>query len=123
MTAAAPLPIGRAVLDVAARTLAGPDRTVRLPTQAVALLAHLVAHPGVVVRWGEAIEAIYGAGPWHARDPYGTVVARLVLARRALHETGAGTGIETVRGVGVRLRVPGRGEATPVAGAPPREAA
>lgn len=116
----ATLRIGAAVLDVAARTLAGPVDTVRLPAgQAVQLLAHLAERPGLTVRWGEAIEAIYGGGPNHGRDPYIVVIGRLVVVRKALREVAAGAEIETVRGVGIRLRVPVQGAAD----AGPQEAA
>lgn len=117
MTALAPLPIGRAVLDVAARTLAGPDRTVRLTPQPLRVLLCLARRHGRVVPWDTTVAAL--------ANPYGRANAQLVQAhlphvRRALRDSGSGAVIETVYAVGVRLRAP---EAAAEAGADPREAA
>ncbi len=107
MTAALrePLPIGAAVLDVDARTLAGPDGTVRLPDQAVVLLAHLAVHAGRVVPKLAATDAMYGTGP---RQVLGvaTMQARVCVLRRALRETGAGAELVTARSAGIRLDLP-----------------
>lgn len=105
-----PLPIGRAVLDASARTLAGPARAVRLPDQAVALLAHLAARPGEVVPKLAATDAMYGGGPRRGLG-VATMQARVCVLRRALRETGAGADIATVRGAGIALDVPDTGAA------------
>lgn len=116
----APLPIGAAVLDVPARTLAGPVVAVRLPDQAAALLARLAARPGRVTTWGEAVDAMYGDGPCRVRDPVTVARARVLTVRRALRDVGAGAEVVTHRGEGLSLRVPA---APGQAGVPPREAA
>lgn len=103
-----PLPIGRAVLDVAARTLAGPDRTVRLTPQPLRVLLCLARRHGRVVAWDTAVSAL--------ADRYGRANAQLVqahlpLVRRALRDSGSGAVIETVYAVGVRLGLPAADEA------------
>lgn len=113
----APLPIGAAVLDVAARTLAGPDRQVRLPDQAVSLLVRLAARPGEVLPWDAAVDALYGGPVSNARDPLMVARARAGTVRAALRETGAGAELVTVWGEGLFLRV------VDEAGETPREAA
>lgn len=118
MTAPAPIPIGRAVLDVAARTLAGPDRTVRLTPQPLRVLLCLARRHGRVVAWDTAVSALadrYGLADTHRVQTY------LPTVRRALRDSGSGATVETVYAVGVCLRVP-EAEAAPGA-SDPREAA
>ena len=91
------------MLDVAARTLAGPDRTVRLTPQPLRVLLCLARRHGRVVSWDVAVSAL--------ADRYGRASAQLVQShlppvRRALRDSGSGAVVETVYAVGVRLRVP-----------------
>lgn len=111
------LRIGAAVLDPAARTLTGPGGTARLPDQAASLLACLIARPGRIATWGESVDALYGAGPCHTRDPVAVARARVQTLRRALRDVGAAAEVVTHRGEGIRLRV------ADAAGTSPREAA
>lgn len=122
MTAPVPLRVGHAVLDVTARTLAGPRRTVRLTPQPLRVLLCLARRHGRVVPWDATVAAL--------ANPYGRANAALVQAhlpyvRRALRDSGSGATIETVYGVGLRLGVPGQGEAdaADAAGTNPRRAA
>lgn len=102
----APLPIGAAILDPVARTLTGPGVTVRLPDQAVKLLAHLAAHAGRVVSRLDATDAMYGAGLPRRGIGWPTMQARVCLLRRALRDVGSGAEIATLPNVGIRLDVP-----------------
>lgn len=97
------LPIGAAVLDVATRTLAGPDRTVPLGRQAMRLLARLAEEPGRAVSQADLVAALH--------DPYGragvdAVQSNMVAVRRALRLSGSGASIATIYAVGARLDVP-----------------
>lgn len=97
------LPIGAAVLDVAARTLTGPDRTVRLTAQPARLLACLAERAGRMVPHADLVASLH--------DPYGRAGVRLMQdnlghVRRALRASGSGAVATAIHGVGVRLRVP-----------------
>lgn len=107
------LPVGAATLDVDARTLAGPCRTVHLDRQPLRLLARLAEQPGRAVFYEHLVAAL--------DDRYGRADTKLVQAyladvRRALHASGGGGVATTIHGIGVRLDVPVRGVS-------PREAA
>lgn len=112
----APVPIGAAVLDPAARTLAGPGGPARLTPKPLRLLLCLAGLPGRVVPYPEAVACLDNHYGWADAE---TVRGHLRAVRRALRDSGSGAVAEAVYGVGIRLRVPDAGEA----GDTPREAA
>lgn len=103
-----PIPIGAAVLDVAARTLAGPDRTVRLTPQPLRVLLHLARRHGRVVPWDAAVAALADR---YGRADVRRVQTHLPAVRRALRDSGSGAAVETVYAMGVRLGLPAADEA------------
>lgn len=116
MTPSAPLRIGVALLDPAARTLTGPGGTARLTPAPLRLLVCMAALAPRVVPYPEAIACLDNR---YGRADAETVRGHLRAVRAALRDSGAGVVAEAVYGVGIRLRVPD----APEAGTFPREAA
>jgi two-component system response regulator MprA len=89
------------VLDAAAHAIAGGDVRVALTPTEFRLLAALAARPGEAVRRSVLVAAGWPDGAIVHDNTLDSYVARI---RRKLRTAGASEGIETVRGVGYRLR-------------------
>ncbi len=91
-------------LNLLNREVAGDRGSVRLPEREAALLAHLMRHAGQVCGREELLTAVWE----YDHDP-GTNVVQVYVGylRRRLGGIGSGAPIETVRGVGYRLREAG----------------
>ena len=101
----APITVGGLVIDGTARTAALDGRPVELTPREFDLLRYLAERPGQVVTKRELLSEV-----WH--QPYGgtdkTVDVHLSWLRRKLGESAqAPRYLHTVRGVGVRLEIPG----------------
>ncbi len=90
-------------LDLVARTAQRGGVTTELPKREVDLLAHLMRNQGRAVTREELHAAVWG----YDHDP-GTNIAQVYVGylRRKLARPGSPAPIETLRGVGYRLREP-----------------
>ncbi|GAB2653553.1 response regulator transcription factor [Prescottella soli] len=88
------LPVAGRTLDLASRTVTGPDGAVELSASECALLSVLARSPGQVFTRGQLLDAAFGA----AGTP-GTVDTYVHYLRRKLGRDV----VRTVRGVGYRL--------------------
>lgn len=97
--------VGAAVLLPGPRLLRGPAREVRVWPQTARLLARLAAAGGATVPRGALADVLYAPGVQPRAEDGGAEVVYTVAchARRALREVGAGVGIATVVGRGLRL--------------------
>jgi DNA-binding response OmpR family regulator len=88
-------------LDLLTREVTRGELHLRLPEREAALLAHLLRHAGRVCTRGELLSAVWG----YDHDP-GTNVVQVYVGylRRKLALPGSPAPIETVRGVGYRLK-------------------
>jgi DNA-binding response OmpR family regulator len=88
-------------LDLMRHEVEGGDGPVSLSAREFALLAHLMRHPGQVLSRQQILDGVWG----YSFDPRSNLVDVYVgYLRRKLADAGAGEAIETVRGVGYRLR-------------------
>lgn len=96
--------VGDLRLDLLQRELARGEARVRLPDREAALLAHLMRHAGRVCSREELLGAVWD----YDHDP-GTNVVQVYVGylRRKLKLLGSPLRLETVRGVGYRLREEG----------------
>ncbi|HET6507500.1 MAG TPA: response regulator transcription factor [Baekduia sp.] len=88
-------------LDAATHAIVHQDRQISLTPTEFRLLARLAAHPGEVVRRAGLVAAAWPDGAIVHDNTLDAYLARL---RRKLREAGAAEVIETVRGVGYKLR-------------------
>jgi DNA-binding response OmpR family regulator len=95
------LRVGSLRLNLLTREASRNGAAARLPEREAALLAHLMRHPGRVCTREELLTGVWGYG----HDP-GTNVVQVYVGylRRKLGGPDAPLPIETVRGVGYRLR-------------------
>jgi DNA-binding response OmpR family regulator len=98
------LRVGSLRLNLLTREAGRNGAVVRLPEREAALLAHLMRHPGRVCTREELLSGVWG----YDHDP-GTNVVQVYVGylRRKLGGPDATLPIETVRGVGYRLREDG----------------
>jgi two-component system, OmpR family, response regulator len=88
-------------LDLLTRRVERGEISLRLPQREAELLAHLLRHGGEVCTSQEILHAVWG----HDHEPNTNVVQVYIgYLRRKLSRPGDPTPIETVRGVGYRLR-------------------
>jgi DNA-binding response OmpR family regulator len=90
-------------MDLRTRRVQRDGREVQLTAREFDLLAYLMRHPDQVLSREQILNAVWGFD----FDP-GTKVLEVYVGylRRRLAEAGESDPIETVRGVGYRLRVP-----------------
>ena len=98
------LSVGDLMLDPAAHTVSRAGVIVPLTAREFALLHYLLDRAGDVVRRGELLEAVWDANYDGLSNVVDVHVANL---RRKLDLPGDPAPIETVRGVGYRLTLPG----------------
>jgi two-component system, OmpR family, response regulator len=98
------LMVGDLRLNLVTREVARGDLSVRLPEREAALLAHLMRNVGRVCTREEILDSAWG----YDHDP-GTNVVQVYAGylRRKLRRPGAPLPLETIRGVGYRLRADG----------------
>lgn len=95
------LAAGRLRLNLLTREATRGDLSVRLPDREAALLAHLMQNTGHVCSRAEILAAVWG----YDHDPGTNVVSVYAgYLRRKLGSAGEPLPLETVRGVGYRLR-------------------
>jgi len=92
---------GALSLDVAAHTCLVAGRPVTLTATELSLLQHLMQTPCRILSRPQLIDAVWGAG---AQVSDRTLDSHLRNLRRKLAEHGQGEAIETVHGVGLRMR-------------------
>ena len=94
--------VGDVTLDVRSRQLSGPEGSVDLTSREFALASHLFERVGDVVTRAELLASVWG--PNYDGEP-NIVEVYVGYVRKKLKKTGASaTQIQTVRGVGYRLR-------------------
>lgn len=91
---------GGLVLDGRARRVTGPDGEVTLTRKEFDLLEFLASDPGATFRREEILQRVWDA---HWYGPTKTLDVHVASLRRKLNDPGL---VETVRGVGFRLRSP-----------------
>ena len=91
---------GGLTLDPRARRVTGPDGEVALTRKEFDLLEFLASDPGATFRREEILERVWDA---HWYGPTKTLDVHIASLRRKLNDPGL---VETVRGVGFRLRTP-----------------
>jgi DNA-binding response OmpR family regulator len=96
-----PLRSGSLEVDVRARRVSVDGREVTLTAKEFELLAVLAADPGAVVTRKQLLEEVWETS-WYGSTK--TIDVHVASLRRKLGESGL---VETVRGVGFRLRDPG----------------
>jgi DNA-binding response OmpR family regulator len=96
----APLRVGELTIDPPARVATLDDRLLELTPKEFDLLALLARQPGVVVSKQEILEQVWQT-TWYGSAK--TIDVHVAAIRKKL---GDPAWIETVRGVGLRLRVP-----------------
>jgi DNA-binding response OmpR family regulator len=116
---AAPLVAGDLVLDPAGRRLLRRGREVRLRPKEFDLLAFLLRHPGQVFTREQLLEGVWQAD--HVGDERTVDVHVRWLREKLERRPGRPSLLETIRGVGYRLRAPDAPRTTGAA-APPRSA-
>lgn len=90
--------LGSLRFDCAARSLTGPEGTIKLPRRELALLEYLLDHRGSIASKEAISEALYGTGAEVESNAVELLVSRL---RRKLSDTGVE--IRTARGLGYML--------------------
>lgn len=97
--------VGAAVLFPGGRILRGPAGEVRVWPQTARLIARLATANGAVVPRQALVDALYAPGMVPRAADGGAEALHTVAchARRALRDAGAGVGIATVVGQGMRL--------------------
>lgn len=99
---------GELSLDLAAHEARAAGRRLELTQKQRALLEYLLVHEGEVVTRGMLLSAVWG----YSFDPGTNVVdVHIAQLRRRIEQAGLRCPIETVRGVGYRLRAPDAGPA------------
>jgi DNA-binding response OmpR family regulator len=102
--AASPLVAGDLVVDPAGRRLLRRGREVHLPRKEFDLLACLLRHPGQVFTRARLLELVWGTD--HVRDERTVDVHVRRLREKIERRPGRPALLETVRGVGYRVRPP-----------------
>ncbi len=95
------LEVGELELDTVRHEARRSGRTLSLTPKEFALLRHLMAHPGEVISEGKLLTHVWDENA----NPYSkTVRVTIMNLRRKLDQAGGDQPIETVVGVGYRLR-------------------
>ncbi len=95
------LEVGDLVLDTRARTVTRRGRSFDLPAREFALLKYLMRHAGEVMKRQELLDAVWGINFYTESN---VVDVYVLYLRRKLDVDGEPSVIETVRGVGYRVR-------------------
>jgi DNA-binding response OmpR family regulator len=103
--ATAPLVVRDLVVETTGRRVLHRGREVPLRRREFDLLAFLLRHPGRVFTRAQLLEGVWGAG--HVGDPRTVDVHVRWLREKLERRPGRPTLLETIRGVGYRVRPPG----------------